>query len=234
MLLFLPLLGGLIGGAGGAGGSIASSIMQKEMAREQMRFQALMSSTAHQRAVIDMKAAGLNPILAAGNPASSPGGAGANLPDIGAAINSGAQSGKQVAMANQEIKNLRATEGLTGASAGRERQATQNLQVTEKLIAHQAQIAERGAVKAGIEAKFYERLDKLIEDNGWYKNPEKIPDDLWKMLFEQTRPGVLEDMNSGIDALNDWFDEMGVRLRERLDKNTARDPRRSKMKVGKR
>jgi hypothetical protein len=91
-----PVLGAaLISGGLSYLGSRQSARMSQASAREQMAFQADQTGTGYQRAVADMKKAGLNPMLAAKlGPAASGSGAMAQIPDFGTAVQRGIQGGQ--------------------------------------------------------------------------------------------------------------------------------------------
>lgn len=90
----IPAAGELLGGMIGAHGQSETNEAQTQMAREQMAFQERMSSTAYQRATADMRAAGINPMLAyMQGGASSPGGAMPSLGNPGAKLQEGVSSG---------------------------------------------------------------------------------------------------------------------------------------------
>ena len=83
------MAGSAIGGMFGYKGQKDTNVASAQQARQQMDFQERMSNTAVQRRMADLKAAGINPILAGSKEASSPAGQQAPVGNkAAAAINS--------------------------------------------------------------------------------------------------------------------------------------------------
>ena len=177
-----------VGAIASIGGSVLGGLGQRRtnkqqiaLAREQMDFQERMSSTAWQRGVEDMKAAGINPMLAVSQGgASSPQGAMANLQNpeqfIPAGISTAldaykaqsqvalqdAQATKldeEVSKVREEVKNLKVIRSLN------EQQTEQAIALTSKIHAQAELTWRQAATEIARKYQISEQAFKLSHDN---------------------------------------------------------------------
>lgn len=142
---------GLASGIGGIIGNIVQGDLAKKAQYRQQEFQERMSSTSHQREVADLRAAGLNPILSANAGASTPAGAGMDIPNVGQTIQSGVSSALQA----KQIK------GAYDQAV----QQTENLRKTNELIAQQIQTETANARGKAAEASQLEITADFMRRN---------------------------------------------------------------------
>ena len=106
--MFTPGVGAALGAVGSYLGTTTANKANQAMAQQQMDFQSDMSNTSYQRAVKDMEAAGLSPMLAyQKGGASTPTGATATMENV---LGNATSSAIQSASLMQQIRNASETE----------------------------------------------------------------------------------------------------------------------------
>jgi len=124
-----------VSGGLAAFGQERTNAQNAQLAREQMDFQANMSGTSYQRAVADMMAAGLNPMLAySQGGASTPSGQTAVMQNaLGAGATSGVQGYQLALNAAQNVADIELKREQAGAAGAQEdlNRANMNLALVE-------------------------------------------------------------------------------------------------------
>lgn len=131
--LALAAIPSVIGAVSNIFGARSQNKAQIQSAREQMQFQERMSSTAHQREVADLRAAGLNPILSAtgGAGSSTPSGAQANIVNEMSGATSSALAYREL-VAN--IKNRQMEYEVLRSQAEKNTTEAENLRLNRSVI----------------------------------------------------------------------------------------------------
>ncbi|WNK13350.1 MAG: DNA pilot protein [Microvirus sp.] len=179
---------GIVAGAGLIGGMV-NNASSAEQAHRNREFQQKMSSTAHQREVADLKAAGLNPMLSShGGGASSPSGAVAQTQDaISPAVNSGVSAysaSKQGTLTQAQTGNVQANTALALANARKAGVEATNIEQSRD-FALQAQIAQyENAIRSG-----------ALQENEVNKGRQEIAnmEQQLKLLRQQTQSAAQEN-----------------------------------------
>lgn len=167
--------------------SVFDTVSGSRSARKQMDFQERMSSTAFQRAAADAEAAGLNRVLALGQPASTPGGT-AFTPNMGRSVDQALNA----ASVKQAIEVGKAQEALL---------KSQENSVKEKLP-HEIYALKTGGAKDDAQAGLNNQLGNLAGEQHRGVRLENDKQEVLKGIYDAVGPAA----NDLFEGIRDFLD----------------------------
>lgn len=193
------LLPTAIGTVGSLAGDVLAYQGQKEtnaanaqQARDQMNFQREMSNTSYQRAVADMRAAGVNPALAySQGGASSPGGASATMGNAAAAFKGSAAAAVDAFNAAQSaIAQRRQMDAATSNTQAQ----TNQIKIESEERLRDLQLRNRMSATTARQLDTSLGLDRRLKAETAGKTAQE------RMFLEQSYPARLKQAGADVDA----------------------------------
>lgn len=185
--------GDLIGGVVDYIGGERQNQAAKDMARDQMSFQERMSNTAVRRRVEDLRAAGINPILAGYDSASTPPGASAPVVNT---LSGAATSARAMVRNLAELKSI-----SQQVSESKSREKLQN----EQAIAAGAMADRERSQARLLDAQFFPmaKANEFLQRNPWFVPVSKFMELIGTGLSSARDAGILFRSIKGFDSQSD-------------------------------
>ena len=196
-----PVKSALIGAGASLLGGAASTAASAKQARLNREFQERMSNTAFQRSAADLEAAGLNRVLALGSPASTPGGAMAQVPNYGSTMAQGAQAGLGIVSTAQDIQQSKAT-------VDKLVQETRNLSEIERKLAQQSNLWETMAPIIEDAGNNFNNLLAMITDGGFMSYIGNIVKDAALEEIEGLKKVMMQKFDQSQEVIDGWWNKV--------------------------